>query len=94
MTTTRILGRNILTNWTGFAVHVMVTLAMTPFIINSLGATVYGIWALINGITGYYGLFDLGIRAGLTQYIARYLARGELDNVNATASTGFVVLLI
>lgn len=94
MDTVRILGRNILSNWSGFAIHVIITLAITPFIINSLGTTIYGIWALVIGITGYYGLLDLGVRAGLTQYISRYLARGELDKVNATASTGFVVLLI
>ena len=94
MKTTKLLGRNILSNWGGFVVHIIVTLAMTPFIINSLGTTVYGIWALINGIIGYYGLLDLGFRAGLTQYVSRYLACGSLIKVNSTLSTGVVLLSI
>ena len=88
----RILIRNILSNWVGFAVQAVVVFFLTPFIISTLGDARYGIWALVTGLTGYYGLLDLGFRSGITQYLARYLATDEFDELNRTASTACVVL--
>ncbi len=92
MSTSRVILRNVFSNWTGFAVHLVVTFFLTPFVLRSLGDARYGVWALIMGLTGYYGLLDLGFRSGLTQYLARYLATRNYDQMNRTASTGFVTL--
>ena len=88
----RILIRNILSNWVGFAVQAVVVFFLTPFVISRLGDARYGIWALVTGLTGYYGLLDLGFRSGITQYLARYLATDEYEELNRTASTACVVL--
>jgi O-antigen/teichoic acid export membrane protein len=89
----RSIFRNVLCNWTGFATGLVVTFALTPFVLHSLGEARYGIWTLTIAITGYYGLLDLGIRSGLTQYLTRYLAVRDFDRVNRTASSGFFFLL-
>src|SRR5262245_23303282 len=88
----RVIVRNAVSNWVGFAVQVAVAFFLTPFILDALGASRYGIWALIVSLTGYYGLLDLGFRAGLTQYLTRYLATRNFDQMNRSASTGFVAL--
>ncbi len=88
----RVLVRNILSNWAGFAVQVGLTFVLTPFVLRELGDVRYGVWALIVGLTGYYGLLDLGFRAGLTQYVTRHLALRDFERVNQTASTGFFAL--
>ncbi len=44
----------------------MVAFFLTPFVVNSLGSTAYGIWVLLMSLTGYYGLLDLGVSAALT----------------------------
>jgi len=90
----RTLVRNILSNWAGFAVHAAVAFFLTPFVLHSLGSARYGIWMLVVGLTGYYGLLDLGFRSGMTQYMTRYLATGDFRRLNATASTGFVAFLM
>lgn len=92
MSLARTLVRNIASNWTGYAVHVAVAFFLTPYVIHSLGETRYGIWTLVVGVTGYYGLLDLGVASGMTQYLTRYLAANEIDKLNRSASTGFVVL--
>ena len=92
MSLTRTLVRNIASNWAGYAVHVAVAFFLTPYVISSLGQTHYGIWTLVIGLTGYYGLLDLGVASGMTQYLTRYLAANEIDKLNKSASTGFVVL--
>ena len=92
MSTAAILSRNLLSNWGGFMFQVLVAFALTPYIVASLGNTYYGIWALIVSMTGYYGLFDLGFSASLTQYVTRYFATGDFKRLNQSVSTGFVLL--
>ena len=82
------IGRNIAASWTGYAVQVAVTFFLTPFVVGTLGDARYGAWTVIMGLTGYYGLLDLGFRSGLTQYLARYLAVKDFARLNHTASTG------
>jgi O-antigen/teichoic acid export membrane protein len=88
----RILIRNIVSNWIGFAVQAAVAFFLTPFVLHSLGDTRYGIWSLVIGLTGYYGLLDLGFRSGITQYLTRHLATRDFDGMNRTASTALVAL--
>ena len=88
----KIVIRNIVSNWLGFAVQAAVAFFLTPFILRSLGETRYGVWALVTGLTGYYGLLDLGFRAGITQYLTRHLATRDFNAMNRTASTALVAL--
>ena len=90
----RVLLRNIVANWVGYAFQVLVTFFLTPFVLHTLGDVRYGAWALVMGMTGYYGLLDLGFRAGMTQYMTRYLATKEYDKLNQTASTGMTVMTL
>ncbi|HWG46296.1 MAG TPA: oligosaccharide flippase family protein [Gemmataceae bacterium] len=88
----RVIIRNAVSNWVGFLVQAVSAFLLTPFVLATLGASEYGVWTLVVGLTGYYGLLDLGFRAGLTQYMTRHLARGDIRQVNSTASTGVLVL--
>ncbi len=92
MSSLRRVARNVAYNWTGFAVQIAVAFFLTPFVIHKLGDARYGVWALTVSLTGYYGLLDLGFRAGLTQYITRALAVGDQLQVNKTVSSGFAAL--
>lgn len=87
------LLRNILSNWAGFAVHAAVAFFLTPYILRAVGQELYGVWAIVTSVTGYYGLLDLGLRSGLTQYLTRYLASRDFEAMNRSASTGFFILL-
>ncbi len=70
----RTIARNIISNWVGYAINAVVIFFLTPFVLHSLGDTRYGIWILVNGLTGYFGLLNLGLSGGTTQYLTRYLA--------------------
>jgi O-antigen/teichoic acid export membrane protein len=88
------IPRNIVSNWSGFAVNTLFTLLMTPLIIRQLGDANYGVWVLITSFTGYYGLLDLGFRSGVTQYLTRYTAVGDYDRVNIAASSALAMLSV
>jgi O-antigen/teichoic acid export membrane protein len=88
----KVILRNSVSNWLGFAVQAATAFVLTPFVLASLGSSRYGVWMLVGTFTGYYGLLDLGFRAGLTQYLTRYLAKHDYEGLNKTASTGVVAL--
>ncbi len=90
----RVIARNLLSTWVAFAVQVLTAFFLTPFVLHSLGEARYGVWALIIGITGYYGVLDIGLRYGLQHYLCRFLAVGDIEQFNRAASSGLVALSV
>ncbi len=84
--------RNIFSNWTSYLVTMLVGFLLAPFVVHSLGNTGYGLWTLVLSITGYFGLLDLGIRSSVGRFVTRYLALNDVQSVNRTASTAFLIL--
>ena len=89
---THTILRNILSNWTGYAVQIGVTFFLTPFVLHHLGDMRYGVWVIITSVTGYYGLLALGFQGGVNLYLTRYLATRDFENMNMVASTAVVTL--
>jgi O-antigen/teichoic acid export membrane protein len=79
--TTSVILRNIGSVWLGFLVQLSITLYLTPILILKLGAEGYGVWVLIQSFTGYYGLIDMGLRAGVTQTVTKRIASGDMSTV-------------
>ena len=86
------LAKNVFANWTGLLAEVSVALFLTPFIITTLGTVTYGVWSLANGVIGYLGLIDLGLRACLGRFVNQHLARGDDEAVNEVLATSFAFL--
>ena len=93
MSRSSVILRNVASNWVGFAVNAAVTLVLTPFVLHELGSARYGIWILTSSIIGYYGLLDLGFRAGVTQYLTRYLGDRRLRARPASVMSSAVAVL-
>lgn len=74
-----------------YAIQITIAFFITPLILREIGAARYGVWAMVVSITGYYGLLDLGLRAGMTQYITRYFSTGDFCRMNMAASSGFAL---
>jgi O-antigen/teichoic acid export membrane protein len=81
--------KNVAGSWLGLAATMVVGFLLTPFILHRLGNTALGLWVLITSFTGYYGLLDLGIRNAIVQYVARYQATDEAEELTKVVSTGF-----
>jgi O-antigen/teichoic acid export membrane protein len=64
-------------SWLSLAVNVIVGILLSPFILHRLGDIGFGIWVLIFSITGYYGLFDLGIRSSIVRFVSKFVATGD-----------------
>ncbi len=79
--------KNVSSSWLSLGVNVVTGFILSPFIVHHLGDEAFGLWILIFSVTGYYGLFDLGIRSSIVRYVAKYSATGEYDELNLLLNT-------
>jgi O-antigen/teichoic acid export membrane protein len=88
----RTILRNIVSNWLGYIVSILVAFFLAPVVVHRLGNTGYGIWTLILSLTGYFGLLDFGIRSTVGRFVARYVSLSDTENVNRTVNTAIAML--
>jgi O-antigen/teichoic acid export membrane protein len=79
--------RNVGSSWSALGINVLVGIFLSPYILHRLGDEAFGLWILIYSVTGYYGLFDLGIRSSIVRYVAKYSATEEHDELNRLVNT-------
>ena len=79
--------KNVSSNWFALGLNVLVGIFLSPYVLHHLGDEAFGLWVLIFSITGYYGLFDLGIRSSIVRYVAKYSATGDLEEMNRLINT-------
>ncbi|HMB83574.1 MAG TPA: polysaccharide biosynthesis C-terminal domain-containing protein [Terriglobales bacterium] len=79
--------KNVGSSWFALAINVMVGIFLSPFILHHLGDAAFGIWVLIFSVTGYYGLFDLGIRSSIIRYVSKYTATGDREKLTQFVNT-------
>jgi O-antigen/teichoic acid export membrane protein len=79
--------KNIASSWAGLAVNIAVGFFLSPFILHHLGDEAFGLWVLIFSLTGYYGIFDFGIRSSLVRYVSKFQATGDKDQLARLVNT-------
>jgi O-antigen/teichoic acid export membrane protein len=86
--------RNLAFNWGGHAGTLLVMFFLSPYIVGKLDAVSYGIWSLLSVLTGYMGIFDLGVRASVGRHVALYLGKDDPVGVDETIRAGFGVFTL
>src|SRR5262245_26853157 len=82
--------RNTLANGAGQVLTVLISLVMTPFLIDGLGVEAYGVFVLALTLTffgGYAALADLGVEGAAARYVAEARSDHDVATVNRTVST-------
>jgi O-antigen/teichoic acid export membrane protein len=83
--------RNILTNYLRYFLGGLLGFVITPLMVHGLGDGSYGLWVTVFSLTGYFGLFDQGIRPSLVRYLSRDHARDDLDGMSRTVSSALAL---
>src|SRR3979490_1570639 len=78
---------NVASSWGGLGVNISVGFFLSPFILHHLGDEAFGLWLLIFSLTGYYGIFDFGIRSSLVRYVSKFQATGDKDQLARLVNT-------
>jgi O-antigen/teichoic acid export membrane protein len=79
--------KNVASSWAGLAVTIVVGFFLSPFILHHLGDGAFGLWVLIFSLTGYYGVFDFGIRSSLVRYVSQFKVTGETEQLARLINT-------
>src|ERR1700722_504424 len=79
--------KNVGSSWFSLGVNILVGVFLSPFILHRLGDAAFGIWVLIFSLTGFYGIFDFGIRSSIIRYVSKYTATRDQDELNGLINT-------
>lgn len=82
---------NILSSGGSLVVNIAVGFFLSPFVLHHLGDDAFGLWILIFSLTGYYGIFDFGIRSSLIRYVSKFRATGDKDQLARLINTSLFV---
>ncbi len=85
------IAKNVSSSWFSLGVNILVGLFLSPFILHHLGNTAYGAWVLVFSVTGYYGLFDLGVRSSIIRYVSTYNATSDIEGLSRLIGTALAV---
>jgi O-antigen/teichoic acid export membrane protein len=68
-------------------------LILTPFIISKIGGTQFGIYVIIMGFTGAFGVLDLSLSSSFIKFISEYYIKKNFSKLNSFINTGFIYYL-
>ncbi len=86
--------KNVGSSWFSLGLNIVVGIFLSPFILHRLGDAAYGIWVLIFSVTGYYGLFDLGIRSSVVRYVSRFSAIQDNESLSKLINTSLLTYTV
>ena len=67
---------------------ILITLLLTPFMVNQLGLERYGLWVFLFAVVAFAGLLEVSIGRGSVRFIAFYGEHGQYDVVRRIVSYG------
>lgn len=73
------IKRGIFSSYGIFMADVLAGLIFTPFLINSLGQSEYGIYSLMGALIGTFAILDFGFGNAIIRYIAQFRAENRKD---------------
>jgi O-antigen/teichoic acid export membrane protein len=73
----------------GMATTVVVGFLLMPWLVHHLGDRIYGYWALVGAILGYYGVLDFGIVTAVEWHVAKAIGEKDPTAANRAISTAF-----
>ncbi|MBN2119689.1 MAG: oligosaccharide flippase family protein [Candidatus Omnitrophica bacterium] len=82
--------KNTFYNAMGAFFSVILSLVLTPYILNYLGLERFGIWIIVNIFISYLGFFDISIRAPVIKYVSEFHAKEDFLKLSQLINTSFV----
>ncbi len=70
----------------------LVSMLIMPFVVHALGDRMYGTWALVATIIGYYGTLEFGLTPAINRYMARALGAKDHEEANRVFNTALRLL--
>src|SRR5271167_113020 len=65
-----------------------------PFVVHTLGDSLYGIWTVVATFVGYYGVLELGLSRAVSRYAAAALGAGDHEECNRVFNTALRIYMV
>ena len=88
------LLNNIVLNFGAQFFLLGLTFFTAPYIVNHLGAELFGVVVLVQTVAGFAGIASFGIGRALTKYISELYWMGDLKQINELFQTGWAVCIL
>lgn len=86
--------KNIFYSFFGVGVPIIFSVFITPVVVHRLGIVDYGVYILAGTITGFMGLLDLGLSAGVVKYVSEYHAQNDYPALQRTMNSALSMYLL
>jgi O-antigen/teichoic acid export membrane protein len=83
--------KNVMTNYLRFFLSGVIGFVLTPIMVRLMGDGDYGLWVTVFSLTGYFGLFDQGIRPSLVRYVSRDHTLGDDAGLSRTINSAIAL---
>jgi O-antigen/teichoic acid export membrane protein len=74
-----------------YLLNIGVAFFLTPFVINSLGDRIYGLWQVVGTFIGYYGLLDLGLAHAMQRFLSEAIGAKDIERSNRILNTALII---
>ena len=85
--------KNIISGWLSILLVAVVSIVLTPVVLNNAGKELYGLWFLVFNFMSYFYIADFGITSAITRLYAKYNINNKLDAYKLI-STSYLLLLL
>lgn len=85
--------KNTLYNFLSQFAAFIAPLLLTPFIIGKIGEENFGIYAIILGFTGTFGLLDFSLSTSFVKFISEHYNKKNFSKLNSVLNTGILFYL-
>jgi len=85
------IAKNAIYNVMAFSINLAVTFLLVPLMLRYLGATGFGVFAIVRVFVSYASLGDLGLNSTVTKYVAEYSATNRIDAIERVLKAAFVL---
>lgn len=71
--------KGVILTYATLGINILIGLCYTPFMIDNLGQSEYGIYSLATSLISFIAMLDLGFGQTIVRYIAKYRATGDKE---------------
>lgn len=94
MTNNKKISLNIVANLLSFAITIIISLFITPIIVNTLGSEAYGFVGLAQSFVNYAALITVALNAMASRFVSIEIYKGDNSEANKYFSSTFFANLV
>lgn len=88
------IKRNVLVAVCQIAVTSVVFILLYRVLLDKIGVEAMGVWSVVAAVSSTAGIAQLGLGGGVVKYVAKYLARTDVESTNRVIDTAAISTMV